>query len=387
MRICKAFLTLAVIAGLLWTQRGTLLDLADTRTMSCEEKIYTALMDRQESIVLAGYRLTETELQDIWSDTIYQNGELFFVSEQYEYTMFHDTVLTVLPQYAVSGAELDSVLTAYDAALQTILDTVDPAWSDLQKALYLHDYLCMHFRYDESQTRYSAPELLLEGLGVCQSYTQVYSALLNACGIPSDYLLSREMNHTWNIITLDGVPYHVDITYDDPTADRLGRARHTHFLVSDAVLTEDHSFTAEEGLGLCTDTTYDDAIWRNASSSFVPIGSRFYFIERGTIHRWDGNKVTPLFTIYATWFTDRGDNTYWKGNYSSLWEANGRLLYNTPDKIMVFDPDTGVSRTAYTYHGSGSIFGFSYIEGRLTLQIATDPNVQGEYISVPDFSI
>ena len=41
------------------------------------------------------------------------------------------------------------------------------------------------------------------------------------------------MNHAWNLIKIDGEWYHIDVTWDDPTPDLLGRVNHVFFLISD----------------------------------------------------------------------------------------------------------------------------------------------------------
>ena len=41
------------------------------------------------------------------------------------------------------------------------------------------------------------------------------------------------MNHAWNLIVLNGQYYQVDVTWDDPTWDLIGRACHTYMFCSD----------------------------------------------------------------------------------------------------------------------------------------------------------
>lgn len=358
-------------------------DLRESRTMDSSEMLYTSLMDEQEAVCLLAYELDPAALSDLWNHTIYDHADLFHIADQYEYVMLWDRVIYVMPRYAVSGQALDTARQAYDRALAHILSTVDDSWTDLETALYLHDYLCMNYAYDESVTKFSAYELLTQGTGVCQAYTLVYSALLNACGIPCDYVISGEMNHSWNVVTLNGQSYNVDITYDDPTADRLGRAVHTNFLKSDTAFTLSHSYTQEEGWGRCTDSSLDKGVWNESATGFVPLDDSFYYISKGRVYRWnEGTSPKAVFTIYATWYTNRGDGSYWEGNHSTLASTGDRLLYNTPYCIMSLDPRTGNSYAVYTYYGSGGIYGFTYDDGLLTLQVSESPNHKGELIPV-----
>ncbi len=374
---------LAVLALVLCTQLGNLRDFLDSRSMDCEELIYNALWEERDSVALGAYRLTPQELSEHWSHVIYDNAELFYVADRYEYKAIGDWVLSVRPMYAVQDDALELARRVYSDTLQSILDTVQPQWTDLQTALYLHDYLCSHYAYDESLQRYSAYELLTEGTGVCQAYTLVYDALLNACGIESSYVVSREMNHAWNVVTIDGRQYNVDVTYDDPTPDQLGKASHSHFLCSDSKLAQTHRYTSTEGFGQCSRSDYDsNTVWEHTDTPFVPIGEYFYYIKSGMLYQWDGIKSEYIDTIYATWFTDRGDMSYWKGNYSALSAYKGKLLYSKPDCIMSYDPADGSFAVFHRHTGSPDIYGFQIKDDTLLLQLSSSPNEPGQIVSV-----
>ena len=379
----KIILSLLAVTLLLCTQLSNIRDLIRSTHMDCEELLYEALWDEQRSVALAGYRLTPDELGNHWNHVIYDSAELFYVSDRYEYKALGDWVLCVYPGYVATGEQLESARTVYTDALEEILQNVHPEWTDLQTALYLNDYLCSHFAYDKTLSRYSAYELLTDGTGVCQAYTLAYNALLNACGIDCTYVVSREMNHAWNVVTIRGNLYNVDVTYNDPSPDRLGKVSHSSFLRSDTAFDIDHSFTYAEGYGQCLDTDYDnDAVWENVNTAFVPIGKDFYYIKSGMLYRWDGTFSEYIDTIYATWFTDRGDQSYWKGNYSALWAHEDKLLYSKPKSIMAYDPADNSFTEFYAHKGSGDIYGFAIHGDTLYLQLSNSPNETGEIIAV-----
>ena len=378
----NTILSLAILVLVLCTQIGNVRDFLSSRNMDCEEMIYTALWEERDSVALGSYRISPDELAAHWNHVIYDNAELFYVADHYEYKAIGDWVLSARPIYAVSGKELEAARQLYTNTLQSILDTVHPDWTDLQTALYLHDYLCSHYVYDDSLQRYTAYELFTDGTGVCQAYTLVYNALLNACGIESSYVISRDMNHSWNVVTIDGKQYNADVTYDDPTPDRLGKVSHRYFLRSDDNFTESHQYSAAEGYGQCTDSRYDqNALWEDVETAFVPVVKDFYYIKSGALYRWDGTDTTYIDTIYATWFTDRGDQSYWKGNYSTLLAYKDKLLYSKPDCIMSYDPANGKFEVFYKHSYGPDIYGFQIQNNELLLQLSTSPNEAGEIIS------
>ena len=139
----------------------------------------------------------------------------------------------------------------YDTALipqyrETLIATTAEIVNDLvtsdmptfERALVLHDYLISTCEYDESYTHYSAYDALVNHIGTCQAYSQAYKLLLERVGISCDYASSTEMNHSWNMVNIDGIWYHVDVTWDDPVVveGELDEIPHTFFLKSDATM-------------------------------------------------------------------------------------------------------------------------------------------------------
>ena len=111
---------------------------------------------------------------------------------------------------------------------------------DVEIAMWLHDWLTHNANYDYTYTYYGADGVLSQGTGVCQSYTLAYGLLLDEFGIENVRVVSDAMNHTWSMIKLNGVWYHVDVTWDDP--DTGGYENQTYFGLSDASIGRDHSW-------------------------------------------------------------------------------------------------------------------------------------------------
>ena len=138
--------------------------------------------------------------------------------------------------------------------------------TDLQKALRLHDWLLLNCRYDTSSpfadTSYSEYGAIVNGIAVCSGYARAYKDLLTRVGVDAEYVVgwmtpSGSMNpqpHAWNTVTIDGEKYYVDVTADDPVPDSPGRTRYNYFLISDKVLSRNHSGYSVH----CTVTKYDN---------------------------------------------------------------------------------------------------------------------------------
>lgn len=119
------------------------------------------------------------------------------------------------------------------------------------QALWLHDWLTHHANYDYSPKEnalYQPAGVLIHGKGICQSYTDAYSLLLNKVGIENLAVESKAMDHTWNLVRIDGTWCHVDVTWDDP--DTGGEENHFFFGMTDALISREHTW--EDTYPACT---------------------------------------------------------------------------------------------------------------------------------------
>ena len=105
----------------------------------------------------------------------------------------------------------------------------------------MHDYLVTHADYDITYTYYNPDGVLLHGIGTCQSYALAYQLLLREMGIPCIFIVGEAggVDHSWNLVRIDGQWYHVDCTYDDPVG---GNPIHCYFLTSDDGMINDHTW-------------------------------------------------------------------------------------------------------------------------------------------------
>lgn len=89
------------------------------------------------------------------------------------------------------------------------------------KVKIIHDFICETFDYDENLTTnyddYSGLMKNKEGknLMVCQGYSLMCAKLLNMSGVECRIVLSKDKSHSWNIVRIGDVWYHLDVTHDD----------------------------------------------------------------------------------------------------------------------------------------------------------------------------
>lgn len=127
--------------------------------------------------------------------------------------------------------------------MEKIEKGIHPEWADWQKAYYCYDKLRSAIIYDskfESQPSYETRTLrgLVSKKSVCAGYALIYKELMDRQGISCEYVegytkKDKDGNlrdgHAWNILTLDGKKYPIDLTWDANVHQRGDSKTVTHF--------------------------------------------------------------------------------------------------------------------------------------------------------------
>lgn len=139
-------------------------------------------------------------------------------------------------------------------AKEIISEVIKSGMSDFEKELALHNYVINNARYDTRLYTGNMPNesyldygVLVEGLGVCDSYARAMYRLLNMVGIECIYVIGDGVigdgliPHAWNIVKIDGKYYQLDATWNDPVVSGGGdELSYDYFNVTDTKLSKDH---------------------------------------------------------------------------------------------------------------------------------------------------
>ena len=345
-----------------------------------KQALLEGMKNFKEEIDIRSCGISSDELGDLYVGLAYEHPELFYVKTQWGWSIAYEgstKVLSVFPSYSIDGKVIPKgKITEYMPQIQQqqaeltqkvkeITAQIDENWTPLQKALYLHDYIATHGQYDTiskvdvqnkiDERRRDAYGMLIDGIGVCQGYTLAYRLLLKEVGIDSGTVTSDSMNHVWNLIQIDGNWYHVDVTWDDPTEDRIGQSQHVYFCLSEDKLkaTNNGAHTAPDfkySLNVKTDDkTFDNYYWANFDSAFVPLNGKWYYLlyQSGLMQTEDpkqaGSLKKPINKVWHVWMNG---SSYWPGLYSGLSRYNDTLIYNTPDAVYSYDPENAKEEQA-----------------------------------------
>ncbi len=259
--------------------------------------------------------------------------------------------------------------------------------TDVQKALLIHDRLIENCEYsmdedaksDINNHVFDAYGAIVNGEAVCEGYTLAYMYLLNQVGIKSRFCSSKELGHAWNIVTIGGKDYHVDLTYDDPIFDITGNVSHKNFLCSSDKIGTNHF--CEDGTDYDTtpnDKTYDDAFWVNSYTGFQYVNGNIYYIDNKSekLKKWNFGTDDILADVDDNWKTSSEDY-FWGDNFSRLSTDGNNLYYSLSDSIYKFDlseSESSVIELTDTPSEPGyNIFGFICRDGYLVYEITDSP--------------
>ncbi len=183
--------------------------------------------------------------------------------------------------YYVGDEGNDSIFTALMGQLDEISALVLDEWSDVEKALFLHDYLAYHYDFDntvyatsaQNLLRHTAYGMLSRKMAVCEGYASLYSMLLNREGILSRMMVSDSMGHAWNLVRIGEEWFHVDVTWDDCYDTHIGAVKHDSFLKDTQSMkksghTSDdwRTFTATTESNFLFSSRYVDGFWSTSNA-------------------------------------------------------------------------------------------------------------------------
>ncbi len=339
--------------------------------------IYSGLENSLSSINIEQYNLNSEAAFDVYFKLLKETPEFFYVAGTCNISTRNGIVVSIKPIYLMSGSQLSNAKQQYNTILSGIVNGVNAAWSDIEKVMYVNEYFTTNFRYDSSLSKYDTYTLFTEKTGVCQAYTLGFIAVMRELNIPVSYAESTDMNHIWNVVQVGGNWYHIDVTWNDPTADKPGRSSHTNFLLSDTGIQGTNHYNWESDY-TCSSTKYDNYFWKKVDAPFVNANGYWYYVSKDDYnlykYNFSNNTSTALFKINEKWPVI-GSASTWVGCFSGLGVYNKNLYYSTPTKIYVYNTATGRSDVIHTPDTSnGYIYYFTINSNILTYYIYKSPN-------------
>ncbi len=343
----------------------------------------------------------------------YEHPELFYVDLQGKNFSYKSedgqTISSIIVKepFTMEKDEISKAQKLIDDECDKISASVPTDATDVEKVLFVHDYITSHYEYDttyQNRTLYTA---VRDKKCVCQGYSYLFMYVMNkyfdieCTTVPSD-----TCQHMWNKVKIDDKWYNIDLTSDDPLPNLSSLANHTYFLLSDEELkavsassvsnSNGGSYVEEQDIHrtwnvntwygepviTAEDDTYKDSIIHNVSGFVIFLDEKIYcFNDKNELSALDlsTNTFTPVYkdTSKYYWYV-YGDN---KSAYSSHFNVtvaySGKLYFNSPNKVFEFDTKTNTAKEIYEYTEIPDIsktylFGLTVKDGNLCAEYTTN---------------
>lgn len=140
-----------------------------------------------------------------------------FIADHYEFKY-----------YDLSENDIKTMKSEIDESASRIIAKIPAGADEWHKAKIVHDELAALITYDQSMELPHCHDLygaLVYHNAVCSAYSSAYSFILKQVGVDCKtvfYIGNVSDSHTWNIVTIDGIETHIDVTWDDPDTDYNG---------------------------------------------------------------------------------------------------------------------------------------------------------------------
>ena len=159
--------------------------------------------------------------------------------------------LEILPEYLFDKKTIRQQQKAMSARVEKLARAVSTK-TELEKELYIHDFICENIHYDKLKKPYSHEIIgpLGHGVGVCEGIAKSVKILCDALGIWCMIALCGnnpekgiKYRHTWNIVKIGKTCYHLDATFDNSLGKCVetgGEIRYDYFNLDDKAVFRDH---------------------------------------------------------------------------------------------------------------------------------------------------
>ena len=325
--------------------------------ISAKQLLIDGLQNADGEIDLSLAKLPADDLEDLYQDIMNSHPELFYVGFEYSYTCdYNGFISTVSPTYTMANDEIKKNKAEYSFELQKIVSQINPSLSDLEKIIFVHDYLCANFSYDKTESVFDAYTFFVNKTGVCQSYTLAFIAIMNELNINVGYAASDSMNHIWNVVESDGDWYHVDVTWDDTYKQTVcGQVKHSNLLLSDyGIESTGHENWVSNINYSCSNSTYDTYFWNEIKLPFVWIADESFCIVDGACYSVD---------LVSSSLKFLGIDTEWM--YSGLATYDGNILCGYKNAVKVYNLAGEFLYNLYVSDSICYIYGLNVSDGFL----------------------
>lgn len=208
--------------------------------------------------------LSQKEFSEVYFAVKNDNPDMLCFADSCNMITFSSVCMLQL-HYDYTESDCAKKSAALAAQADKIIAEMPPMNDDWEKELYIHDYIVQHCFYEDTAESSNAYGCLVAEKAVCSGYSRGAMLLLEKAGIRAALISGKgqskesgRVSHMWNIVWMNGEPYHLDVTWDDPNTDDENNILHLYFNLTDEDIAVDHmDFFFDAGCTAVTDNYFE----------------------------------------------------------------------------------------------------------------------------------
>ena len=353
------------------------------------------------AVNVKGYGITTDNVLYVYQDILNSSPELFYF-DRYEAYYYGNKIDTIQFYLNDSASKIKQKKRIIDSKVKKIDLLIEPGMSEMDKVLFVHDYLVANTEYDKDgyeSGKYSRDIFNLYGvfgnnLAVCQGYAHAASYLLNRFGVTCGVASSDKANHAWNVVKINGKWYHMDVTWDDPTYDKLGQVTHDYVLLSekgllsmeDCAMRKDFLISCASKYSMATDNSLANNFWKKSEAMMHYYNDNWYYMEHNNFTLKEYSKKTKQHRVIVDnsnfekkvqWEDTLNPGYIWNDNFSKLAAKKNVLYFSLPREIYALNLNNlerGPYRICDFSYIPQQIYGIAIYDDQLILSVKDSPD-------------
>ena len=324
----------------------------------------------------------------------FEHPELFYV-KQNGFTYYTNGTFAALRLLFLDYSEDE--INAFNSKCNSIVAQMNSNLSDTEKTLFIHDYIVTHCDFDNTLTKRTAYDALITGSSVCQGYALAFEYLMRLAGGTCETIVSDEISHAWNSVTLEGKKYFLDATWDDPESSDSSNpnvslplyrnyCQHNNFLVNSATLATNHGGTdwtnmAGENVRYAYTDTMPINIWEDNTSALAGIGREWIYFDRNNEKYYTYNFQTGV-TTQINW-TYVSSPWPWHSGYGGLASSDENFYFSRHNRVYEVSPSDHTAHILKEFSSSelngGYIYGIRI--SRTATEVVLEADIYSDWLS------
>ncbi|KNY28608.1 Ig-like domain-containing protein [Pseudobacteroides cellulosolvens] len=242
------FIVLVIIAVFIAVPGIIYADDSAASPIDLADKVKTAMMSKSSTYAIqyTGDVSIKNNVKSMFTEIFSSDDYLHYTTKSYGATIYGAAGNLTMKFNFSYWETLEQSLFVEAKVAEVLNQIITPDMNDYQKEKAIHDWIVSNVAYDVSLGQHSAYAALVPPYKtVCQGYSLLAHKMLNEAGIEARIIEGKagSQNHSWLLVNLDGVYYHLDPTWNDPVPDVQDRIKYDYFNLTDEEIKANHSWT------------------------------------------------------------------------------------------------------------------------------------------------